>query len=112
VAYAEPDYIMRPMLIPNDPQYNSQWHYHEAYGINLPQAWDITTGNSNIVVAVIDTGHRPHVDLASRIVGGYDFISNVHLSPTTGTAATLIHKTPATGLLLLRVRAATLRAVR
>ena len=76
VAYAEPDYIMQPMLVPNDPQYNSQWHYHEPYGINLPQAWDITTGNSNVVVAVIDTGHRPHVDLASRIIGGYDFISN------------------------------------
>jgi serine protease len=77
VAYAEPDYIMQPMLVPNDPQYNSQWHYHEPYGINLPQAWDISTGNPNIVVAVIDTGHRPHVDLASRIVGGYDFISQL-----------------------------------
>jgi serine protease len=76
VAYAEPDYIMRPMLVPNDPQYANQWHYYEAYGINLPQAWDISTGNPNIVVAVIDTGHRPHVDLASRIIGGYDFISN------------------------------------
>jgi adhesin/invasin len=76
VAYAEPDYIMQPMLVPNDPQYSNQWHYYEAYGINLPQAWDISTGNPNIVVAVIDTGHRPHVDLASRIIGGYDFISN------------------------------------
>ena len=76
VAYAEPDYIMMPMLTPNDPQYGSQWHYHETYGINLPQAWNITTGNASTVVAVIDTGHRPHVDLASRIVGGYDFISN------------------------------------
>ncbi len=76
VEYAEPDYIMQPLLVPNDPEYSNQWHYYEAYGINLPQAWDISTGNPNIVVAVIDTGHRPHVDLASRIVGGYDFISN------------------------------------
>jgi len=76
VAYAEPDYIMQPTLVPDDPQYANQWHYYETYGINLPQAWDITTGNSNVVVAVIDTGHRPHVDLASRIIGGYDFISN------------------------------------
>jgi serine protease len=80
VAYAEPDYIMMPMLTPNDPQYGSQWHYHETYGINLPQAWDITTGNASTVVAVIDTGHRPHVDLASRIVGGYDFITNVQVA--------------------------------
>jgi len=56
VEYAEPDYIMQPLLIPNDPQYNSQWHYHEPYGINLPQAWNITTGDANTVVAVIDTG--------------------------------------------------------
>jgi serine protease len=80
VAYAEPDYIMMPMLTPNDPQYGSQWHYHETYGINLPQAWNITTGNASTVVAVIDTGHRPHVDLASRIVGGYDFITNVQVA--------------------------------
>jgi serine protease len=80
VAYAEPDHIMQPTLVPNDPQYNSQWHYHEPYGINLPQAWDITTGNSNVVVAVIDTGHRPHVDLVSRIVGGYDFIADVQVA--------------------------------
>jgi len=80
VAYAEPDYIMQPMLVPDDPQYGDQWHYYETYGINLPQAWDITTGNSNVVVAVIDTGHRPHVDLASRIVGGYDFITNVQVA--------------------------------
>jgi serine protease len=80
VEYAEPDYIMLPLLAPNDPQYNSQWHYHETYGINLPQAWNITTGNANTVVAVIDTGHRPHADLASRIVGGYDFISDVQVA--------------------------------
>jgi len=77
VAYAEPDYIMMPMLTPNDPQYGSQWHYHETYGINLPQAWDISTGNPNIVVAVIDTGHLMHSDLNGRFIGGYDFISDV-----------------------------------
>ena len=76
VEYAEPDYVMLPMLTPNDSLYNQQWHYYETYGINLPQAWDITTGNASTVVAVIDTGHRPHADLASRIVGGYDFISD------------------------------------
>jgi len=80
VEYAEPDYIMLPLLVPNDPQYSNQWHYYEAYGINLPQAWNITTGNANTVVAVIDTGHRPHADLASRIVGGYDFISDVQIA--------------------------------
>ena len=77
VAYAEPDYIMQPMLVPNDPQYSDQWHYYETYGINLPQAWDISTGSPNIVVAVIDTGHLLHTDLNGRFIGGYDFISDV-----------------------------------
>lgn len=47
----------RPLQIsPNDPQYSNQWHYYETWGINAPAAWDITTGSSSVVVAVIDTG--------------------------------------------------------
>ncbi|MGQ9814283.1 MAG: peptidase S8, partial [Candidatus Roseilinea sp.] len=80
VEYAEPDYIMQPVLTPNDPEYSSQWHYYGTYGINLPLAWDITTGSASVVVAVIDTGHRPHIDLSGRFIGGYDFISNVQVA--------------------------------
>jgi serine protease len=58
VEYAEPDIRMFPKLVPNDPYYANQWHYMSpataAGGANLPGAWDITTGSSNIVVAVID----------------------------------------------------------
>ena len=75
IAYAEPDRRLYPMLVPNDPQYQQQWNYYEAAGgINLPAAWDITTGSTSIVVAVIDTGILPHADLAGRTVPGYDFI--------------------------------------
>ncbi len=77
VEYVEPDQIMFPLLTPNDPQYDSQWHYFEEYGINLPEAWDITTGSSGVKIAVVDTGITDHVDLAGRWVGGYDFITNV-----------------------------------
>jgi len=77
VEYAEPDRIMRITLTPNDTQYASQWHYFETYGINAPAAWDITTGSSGLVVAVIDTGIRNHADLSGRTVTGYDFITNV-----------------------------------
>lgn len=76
VAYVEPDRIMRINREPNDPRYNEQWHYFESRaGLNLPGAWDITTGSSDVVVAVIDTGSRPHADLAGQWVPGYDFIS-------------------------------------
>lgn len=77
VEYAEPDYVMRPTLAPNDPSYAAQWHYFEAFGINAPAAWDITTGSATVRVAVIDTGITDHPDLAGRWVGGYDFIADV-----------------------------------
>ena len=76
VEYAEPDRILQALATPNDTQYGQQWHYYEARGgINLPPAWDLSTG-SGVVVAVIDTGYRPHGDLAANIVGGYDFIKD------------------------------------
>ena len=78
VTSVEPDRRMYPQLLPNDPMFAQQWHYYEpAGGINLPSAWDITTGSNSIVVAVIDTGIRPHADLAGRLLPGYDFIANL-----------------------------------
>jgi len=77
VEYAEPDRIMVPTFVPNDPGYSNQWNYHDSIaGINLPRAWNISTGK-DVTVAVIDTGYRPHVDLLENVVGGYDFISDV-----------------------------------
>ncbi len=76
IEYAEPDRILRPLLAPNDPQYVNQWHYFGTYGIDAPAAWDITTGSTDIVVAVIDTGILNHADLAGRTLPGYDFISD------------------------------------
>lgn len=79
VAYAEIDEIARPLFTPNDPDYLAQqWHYQApasfAGGVNLPTAWDLSTG-SGVVVAVIDTGVRPHADLIANLLPGYDFIS-------------------------------------
>ena len=80
VEYAEPDRIMRRTLTPNDTRYNEQWHYFEATGgINAPAAWDKSTG-AGVVVAVIDTGYRPHADLAANLLPGYDFISDTFVS--------------------------------
>jgi serine protease len=77
VEYAEPDLILQPTLIPNDPRFGDQWHYYGDWGINVPAAWDLTTGSSAIVVAVIDTGITNHADLRANIIPGYDFISDI-----------------------------------
>jgi serine protease len=80
VEYAEPDRIMLPLATPNDPMYSQQWHYYEAKGgLNLPAAWDKSTG-AGVNVAVIDTGYRPHADLAGQILPGYDFITSAAIA--------------------------------
>lgn len=82
VEYAEPDYRRYPSFIPNDPAYTSdQWYLKpsntEPGGINAQQAWDITRGESSIVIAVVDTGILTHQDISSgRVLPGYDFISD------------------------------------
>jgi len=74
VRFAEPNYFRYPLFVPNDPYYSKQWHYPL---INLPQAWEVTEGDSNVVVAVIDTGIlSQHPDIIGQLTtDGYDFIS-------------------------------------
>jgi serine protease len=72
VQHAEPNRILRVAATPNDPLYaRQQWHYTQ---MNLPAAWDLTTGSASVVVAVVDTGVRPHPDLAAQLVAGFDFV--------------------------------------
>lgn len=81
VAYAEPNLIYQPLLSPNDALYGYQWHYDV---ISMESAWDLTTGSSDVVVAVVDSGilwsasdaSKRHPDFVGRLVSGYDFISD------------------------------------
>ncbi len=78
VLSIEEDFIMEKSLSPSDPEYSSQWHYFDTLGgINLPNAWEQTTGSSSVVVAVLDTGITAHPDLAGRILSGADLISDL-----------------------------------
>ena len=79
IRQVEPDKKMQILgITPNDPLYADQWHYHDATGgINLPEAWEKTTGSPDVVVAVLDTGILgDHEDLSHRWDGGYDFITS------------------------------------
>lgn len=85
VLVAEPDYVQQAMATPNDTLYSNQWHYFDPVGgANLPATWDITTGSTSTVVAVVDTGYRPHADLSGKILPGYDFISNTFVANDGG----------------------------
>ncbi len=78
IDYAEADQLAFPTVVPNDPNYALQWHLNDPLGgINAPAAWDITTGNTNVVVAVLDTGITTHPDLQARILPGYDFVTDI-----------------------------------
>jgi serine protease len=80
VEYAEPDRMMHPLFTPNDSMYTQQWDFYETTGgMSLPAAWDKSTG-AGIRVAVIDTGYRPHADLAGQILAGYDFITDTTIA--------------------------------
>ncbi len=65
VEYAQPNYIYRPCKTPNDPEFPDQYA-HQL--IQMEDAWDISTGSRDVVVAVIGTGvDVNHPDLKDNI---------------------------------------------
>ncbi len=75
VRYAEPDYIYHACTTrPNDPYY-AQYQWQLPF-IGAENAWDMTTGRADVIIAVLDTGaDLGHPDLAVKFVEGYDFIN-------------------------------------
>jgi subtilisin family serine protease len=73
VRYAERDSAVRALRVPNDQLWPTQW---SAFTTGAPAAWDLTTGSSRVVVAVVDTGVAgDHPDLAGKLVPGYNFVA-------------------------------------
>ncbi len=55
------EHVYYPLLVANDPGYASNWAVQK---VNAPAAWNLSTGNGQTVVAVIDTGFAlNHEDL-------------------------------------------------
>ena len=74
IEFAEPDYLLTPALTPDDTYYSSEWHLPK---IQAPLAWDISTGSSNIVIAILDTGvDDSHPDLSGKFVAGWNFFDD------------------------------------
>ncbi|NQU67379.1 MAG: S8 family serine peptidase [Candidatus Marinimicrobia bacterium] len=91
VIVVEPDYQVRQTMVPDDPYYSDQWA-HDNFGqageqnVGVPdcdtdtdQAWDITTGEADIIIAILDTGiDGRHPEFSGKMVPGYDFVNNDH----------------------------------
>ncbi len=70
VLGASPNYVVKISGTPNDPRYGELWGLSR---IGAPEAWDVSTGSTDIIVAVIDTGiDRNHPDLSANIVKDLD----------------------------------------
>ena len=77
VEFVEPNIRLYPTLTPNDTFYNLQYGFQNGVGgSNANLAWDTGFRGAGKIVAVLDTGYRPHVDLNANIINGYDFITS------------------------------------
>jgi hypothetical protein len=75
-TYIEPNlYTYKALMVPNDPYWQYQWGPRK---IQADWAWNTTTGNASVLVAVVDTGiDYTHPDLTANYVAlGYDWINN------------------------------------
>ncbi len=65
IEFAEPNYVLKAIAIPNDAYYNYQWSLER---IDAPLAWDFVTGDNLTFVGVVDTGiDYLHPDLQGNV---------------------------------------------
>ena len=85
VEYAEPNYIYRATLTPNDASFTQLWGLHNTgqpvngtggssdADIDATEAWDILTGSDTVIIAVVDSGVKyNHEDLIGNIWSNTD----------------------------------------
>lgn len=96
--FAHPNFIVQVEereTVPSDPFFRNQWQHRQVTGsavgtvdadVDTPDAWDITMGDPNVVIAVIDSGtdinHEDWRDPGpDGIFGSADDISNIFVNP-------------------------------
>jgi serine protease len=87
VLYAAPNRKMFTQAVPRDAEYSAQWGFRlnaTEQGANFEAAWDVTRGNPNQTIGLVDSGiAKAHPELASQFRthtlfpnGGYDFMKS------------------------------------
>ena len=71
VKFIEPNYLFRAFRQPEDPLYPEQWASNNTttnIDLDLQEAWEQTTGDREIVVALVDSGiEYTHPDLKNNL---------------------------------------------
>lgn len=101
ILYIQNAINYRINYIPNDSLFRKyQWNAYITY---LDKAWDITTGSTNIGIAVVDQGiDYEHPDLASQfdiLNKGYDFVDNDDDPLPNKNISSEIHGTHVAGII-------------
>jgi subtilisin family serine protease len=84
-AWSEPNFRGRGGgFVPDDPRFPLEWHLQNTgqtggtpgADVEATEAWTLTRGSSEVVVAVLDTGiDSDHAEFAGRLLPGYDFVN-------------------------------------
>ena len=78
--FVEPNWTLYPLVTPNDTQFSQSWQHNR---LQSRDAWDLHTGDSDVIVAVCDSGvDTNHPDLQAALVPGYNAVDN--LAQTSG----------------------------
>ncbi|MBS59767.1 MAG: hypothetical protein CL606_00405 [Anaerolineaceae bacterium] len=110
IEYSEPDLIERvtPASMPNDPGFQLQWYLKSwdsddviaGADISIIEAWNITQGSRDVVVAIIDDGFElSHPDFAGegKVVHPLDFVDG-DTDPNPDRILGDYHGTPCAGV--------------
>ncbi len=77
IVYIEPDGPVSGDYAVSDPAFGNA---NQSYGqqmLRVSAAWDITPGDDDIIIAIVDSGIDPsHPEFRGRLAPGYDFVNN------------------------------------
>ncbi|WP_066172838.1 S8 family serine peptidase [Bacillus marinisedimentorum] len=83
VLYVNPNYIIKPNALTNDPYIDQQWFLNQLL---IPDAWSLLNNNAEVTVAVLDTViDSAHPDLTGRLMPPIFATSNYQVSDSHGT---------------------------